>query len=694
MNRLAAALVALTFLVLPGLASAATYTVDSTGNQADAASGNGVCLTSAGTCTLRAALTESNASPAVRDTIEFSAAFDGEIGDTIEQAFAPYILEPVHIDGDAGGRCDTDAGVPGPCVGLDDELTVWEADDVTIEGIAIAARSLWAIHVGLQSQEFSARNDWLGLDLAGEPAGSWLGGTTSGTWTGISIEPGSDGATIGGVDGADRNVFAGNREEGLLVRGASGTVIRGNYFGIAPDGATPLANGRDLVVTDSSVEGDAPATDNEIRGNVIGGGVDLQGEGPAQQFREAPATGPTAIRGNYIGLDATGAPLPASASDWGVRVGGAGEALIGGSAEDQNRIVAGQYGIYTDGASGLMVKDNEIGTEAEDEVVGPTVAAVFNRSSGVEVGSEIEGNSILAPGGVGIDQGFEAASIKGNTITGAVTGIRVSGPHEGLGSILEGNEIEEAQEDGVVLASDSNRVFGNSILGAGEAGVRIEGMGPGLSSSGNLVGGDTTASENEIAGSGDAAVKIVDLDRSINRVARNHGVDNGGLFIDLVSPDPVSQPLGPNQGLQPPSFTGTTPTGATGTGEPGALVRVFRKASADPGELEAFLGEATVDASGNWALSYGAPLPADTPVAASQTRLAGGTSELTLGTTSSAALAATAGAVGAPAALSAVSGSTAPRRAAKKATCRRKKARAQRLSRKCRQPARKARRHR
>ena len=55
--RLTGRAIALTtalFLGGSGAATAATFTVDSTGNSSDSSIGNGVCRTSGGVCTLRA----------------------------------------------------------------------------------------------------------------------------------------------------------------------------------------------------------------------------------------------------------------------------------------------------------------------------------------------------------------------------------------------------------------------------------------------------------------------------------------------------------------------------------------------------------------------------------------------------------------------------------------------------------------
>ena len=64
-----AALIIVTFAVLmPGLARAATFTVDSVADGSDSSPGNGICSSFGGGCTLRAAIEESNARPGV-DTI-------------------------------------------------------------------------------------------------------------------------------------------------------------------------------------------------------------------------------------------------------------------------------------------------------------------------------------------------------------------------------------------------------------------------------------------------------------------------------------------------------------------------------------------------------------------------------------------------------------------------------------------------
>src|SRR5215469_4347016 len=158
-------LAALFLLALPAVASAAVYTVNSTEDLEAAAPGVECPAVAGGAkCTLRAAIEESNASTSVNDEIVFSSAFDGERADsTIAIGFGlPTIEDEVTID---GGRCETDAGVEGPCVEVSGEsrFTVRAAntqiDDLAISGSQVA--------IAVEAEEFDARGDWIGFHLDG-----------------------------------------------------------------------------------------------------------------------------------------------------------------------------------------------------------------------------------------------------------------------------------------------------------------------------------------------------------------------------------------------------------------------------------------------------------------------------------------------------------------------------------------------
>ncbi|HEY1355987.1 MAG TPA: hypothetical protein VGF09_06700 [Solirubrobacterales bacterium] len=642
-------------LVVPA-ASAKTYVVNELGDATDAAT-NEVCDSVAGgseQCTLRAAIEESNASTGVVDLIGFDGTiFNGEPADTIALGSGlPPITNQVTIN---GSSCLA-AGAPiSPCVGVNGPtteaaLTIENTDNVTINGLSITGGQ-FGIDVIDSSQAFTATNDWIGVKLDGSAAGSLAAG--------IFIDPDSNGAHIGGSNLADRNVIS-NNGTGLDILGADNAVIQGNFFGVKPDGQTAAGNtNKDIEITDSTAGAGFKAENNEIGRqlspgapptlecdegcNVISGsqyGIDLNGNGSALQ-EEAPASGPTVIHSNYIGLNAGGlGALPNT--NYGIMVGAANKATIGGpsvssAAVNVNRIAGGEYGIFAAEGDDLKVELNAIGTNAiGGEVTPPSAVGIFDLALGVTEPAVIALNSVRMVGGVGIEQGFTGSQITSNSIVGGEFGIRtmVSG---GEGSLIEGNGIEGAERNGILIEDDGNEVLGNFVRESGAAGIRIqtplnEGL---LPSSGNLIGGPF-ADENSIYENGGAAIEISDLEESDNEVGANSGLENAGPFVDLVSANPGTEPNGPNHGIKPPTISSATPSAMSGTALPGARVLVFRKATAAPGEIKSFIGEATADGSGAWKVEYEdqseepLTLPEGTNVAALQTGPSEGSSELAL----------------------------------------------------------------
>jgi CSLREA domain-containing protein len=626
---------------LIGPTAATAYTVDSTADGVDAVPGNEICLTAGGNCTLRAAIEEANISLGEFDEILFDEeVFDGQLGSTIALGTSlPAVVDRGFIN---GRTCATAAAVSGPCVGIDGPseedpaLTVDHAEEVEIWGLAVTGAET-AVSVD-GSAFFTAQASWFGVALDG---------SVGGNGTGVLIGPGSNRALIGSEGSERGNVFAYNSGDGLDIHGANKARVFGNYFGVEKDGVTPAANGKDIEVT--SVEGfeaagtrigtnvtfGSSATSPECDGgcNLISGseshGIDLEGDGGT----EIPAVA-TTIAGNYIGLNAIGAAAISNASA-GIHVGRAVQTVIGGpKAGEANRINGGSVGVLAGpAAADLVVRGNLIGLDASgtESLAPPTDGIVINSeellSQAVE--AAIVDNKISAESGTAISQQGFGARIAGNEISGGETGIRAHGPTEEHGNLIEGNSVSGPAGNGILIESNLNEIFGNGIVGAGGAGIRIQGTPP-FGVTENLIGGDTEDEENFISLNGGAAIEIANVEETWNEVARNRGIANGGPFIDLVALSPETEPLGPNDGIEPPPFTTATEVSASGSGaEAGANVRVFRKQLAEDGELESFLGEATADAGGNWEVLYGfEPVPAGTTVAATQTSEAGGTSEL------------------------------------------------------------------
>lgn len=634
--RLALALsVILLALVFPAAAPAAGFTVNTTADEADALPG-GLCETAGGKCSLRAAIEVANLSVVEKDTILFAGAlFNGELADTIELASAlPVITSPLEIK---GGTCFAAAAVGGPCAGVkgvsgQNVLTV-EADETAISTLAITNGS-FGIAVINASTGFVASGDWVGVRLDGASVGN--------SSDGIFLDPGSDEAVVGGFEPIQRNVISANGV-GLDLEGASEATVRGNYFGVAPNGITAMANNKDIELTDSTAGGGFKAIGNEIGAtveesaietaacdggcNVISGatsmGIDLNGNGAGQN--EAPASGPTFVRGNFIGVSSTGTSGIANGTD-GVYAGGADEATIGGfSLGEANYMSGGTEAIVSENGEKFIVRGNRIGVGPGGVNLVRPGLGVFALDQAVAEPANVEQNVIRASG-VGIEQRGNAGHVTGNEVEGGSVGIYQRG--EPAAGLIASNLVEASSEYGILVDGPNEEVRANTVIGSGAAGIRFRNP-PGIAMTGGRIGGDTPGEENVIEGSGGPAIEILEEalePGSETEIARNRGSGNGGLFIDLVG--------GANEGILPPAFSLTLQSKAEGTAEPGATVRVFRKASAETGEIASFLAEAVADGSGNWKVSFGS-VPAGTIVAATQTSETGATSELATATAAS-----------------------------------------------------------
>jgi CSLREA domain-containing protein len=628
-------LAALFLLAFPAAASAAVYEVNSALDESDKSPGAPCETSAAGICSLRAAIEVANSTVGVPDEIRFSVIFNGEDTDNMGLLSAlPTIVDQLKIH---GGECDTDAGVKGPCVSAQragGALFVVEDDDVEIQGMGLMGAGT-AINVTNASERFVAKGNWIGFNLAGFPGVGAVNGI------GIFLDPGSDDATIGGLTAADRNVIGGNSVIGLDLEGVSGATIQGNYLGVTPQGDEAAPNPTNIEITDSTSGSGFPAENNEIGETIegaaltsnacdggcnvisgaIGAGIDLNGSG----LGEEPATGPTTVNGNFVGLEASGTEVAANGGS-GIWAGGADNVMVGGPvAGDANYVAGGAEGITSENGESFKALRNQIGFGSDGSTVTPPSSkGIFVLGQAVSEESNVEFNAVRA-GSIGINNVGLAGRIVGNQLEGGSTGILVGfGDGEGL---IASNEIDAPGEFGILIKSAKNDVRDNTVTNSSGTGIAVEPP-PGVTATiGNVIGGSTTNTENVIDGSGGPAIEIVEEagePGSWTEITRNHGSGNGGRFIDLVE--------GANEGILPPTFSSPTKTSVEGAGaEPNATIRVFRKAGSAAGELQSFLGEANADGSGNWKVTYPS-IPGGTIVAATQTKESGATSELSTAT--------------------------------------------------------------
>ena len=622
--------VCVAFLALPALSSAAPITVDSTADEVDLAPGGG-CVTAGGNCTLRAAIEEANAASGT--TIAFDpTVFDGSATSTIEVASQlPVIVNPTRID---GGQCVTEVGVNGPCIALRrqelgpglrlvEPTVVIDGDEVEIENIDVISAST-AIEVSGAS-DFTIAGNWFGVALDGEI------GLYASDGTAVEVVDGAEEGQIGGKEAGRGNLFA-SVSEGVDIYGASRVRILGNRFGATPTGEAFNAQGSAKAIRVRS-----EPHGHEALGNVIGtrlsataletaacdGGCNEIGHTErtlaigGTNADEAPRE--TIIRGNYLGLDGTG-----SARIPGInRASLAASSRLGGPAAGDANWIEGPV----DSGPETLIEGNWIGVDffGAGPIASAGIGIWAEEISDASEESVVAGNVIEVASGRGIDVNGGAVVLE-NEIVGAQIGIHLGDKNEGASSVIEGNWIEDSGT-GIMIENDFNEVFGNAIFGTEFGGIEIIGRN-GIAATGNLIGGDSAASENFISFTQGHAVVIAGVEGSENEVARNSGGENEGGYIHLWNQYPHSEPFGPNDGIARPTFEGASASGASGEALPGAKVRVFKKASPEPGELESFVAETVAGPDGHWAVTFTAPLAEHTYLAASQTNDAGGTSEL------------------------------------------------------------------
>ncbi|MGF1666467.1 MAG: tandem-95 repeat protein, partial [Acidimicrobiia bacterium] len=413
-------------------------------------------------------------------------------------------------------------------------------DSLLGEGNVIAGNTQEGIHINANLDALTAGNSIQGNLIGTDATGTLDRGNGS---TGINIFNSARATIIGGTSVGLRNVISGNGANGLYLQGAGtvDTVIHGNHIGVGSDGITAVPNtGRGVVVSGSSgnqIGGTGPgegnvvsgntgdgvylelpaAVGNLVQGNLIGLGVDGAtpvgngGDGVDVNWDVGPhtiggtgfgagnvisantaagirafGTSDLTVAGNLIGLDAGGG-LDRGNGTHGVLARGTG-LVVGGSSGGRNVISGnGSYGVYLDAATGAVISNNRIGTDAAG------TAAVANSSHGIfnagASGSQIIDNLISGNGadGIQVSSASTGVVIRGNVIGADLTGtapipnswggIRLFGTATVIGGTGggHGNTIAFNQGDAVAVGNSSldNSVLANSIVGNAGLGIDL-----------------------------------------------------------------------------------------------------------------------------------------------------------------------------------------------------------------------------
>ena len=356
-------------------------------------------------CSLRQAITASNNSPGVTDTIDFEIPGPGLHTLTLTFPLGG-ITDAVTIDGTTQDGWSTSSG---PLIELSGAGQVGGTgllieEPTTVKGLVI---NRWP-DGGITTLSFSGHDGSLAI------TGSYIGTNAAGTAcagngsaaagnAGIALTAPTPN-TIGGTAAGERNVIACNSTNGVLVGpGVGSTTIQGSYVGILANGAVGSGQAIGVHAQASHVGVDGGALKNVISGNSQDGVM----------FEGASILGDS-VTDSMVGTDPSGA-LARPNGRYGVYVNGSFQTL------ERNVIAAnGSAGIRLDSAGHVDISDSNIGR-------GPGAGGALGAPGGV-LGTPL-GNG---GGGIEIGDGSSLTGIRENVIaSNSGDGIAVLGSAQG-----------------------------------------------------------------------------------------------------------------------------------------------------------------------------------------------------------------------------------------------------------------------
>lgn len=420
------------------------HVVRSVGDAEDARPGDGSCAAGHGHCTLRAAITEANAS-AGADRIHFRVPGDGRHTIRPRSPFRPLsdLSGPTTIDGftQPGSQrwfgndylspiLKIEVAGPGASVrSTFDGLRIRSGSNV-VRGLALYAFRAQVLIEGPAATDNHVLGNHLGLDAAwngSEQANQHRETVTTPGAGGVIIRAGATGNVIGRRGQGEGNLVSGNGHHGVSIHGegTDGNVVRSNTIGLAWRGEGRRANQGHGVVIASG------ASDNIVGGPGRDDGEDLREGNTISGNRRSgvfvahgPGTTGNQVVHNVIGGSPTTRPGSGTRNGaWGVHLqndvtantvadnvivnSGEGGVLLGGGVS-ANRVTGNDIGVYGFESElyGQPVGVRLAGSAADNVVATNVVAG--SGGAGIENdesshGNTFSRNSIDANGGLGID---------------------------------------------------------------------------------------------------------------------------------------------------------------------------------------------------------------------------------------------------------------------------------------------------
>jgi len=324
--------------------------------------------------------------------------------------------------------------------------------------------------------------------------------------------------TIGGTSSLYRNIISDNTTAGLYVLDSRLNNIKGNYIGIATDGASNITSSSQnygVYITGVSYQNNIGGTAaGEL--DVISGNYDGTTTSGAGVFTNSARTEGNTIIGNYIGATSTGSAWFTNNQVSGIEISSSPNNVIGGTTAAYRNVVSanGVKGIYITGASstGNTITGNYLGLASngssfitssdQDYGIYLTSSATSNTIGGIIEGSNnvISGNS---------STGIYLNSAPANTVTGNIIGLQANAT-----SLVS----SAVQLFGITISSANNNIIGgtssaerNIISGNTNAGVLFNGTETGNLIKGNYIGVGSDGAAHIATSTQDKGIGIIGL---------------------------------------------------------------------------------------------------------------------------------------------------------------------------------------
>jgi len=394
--------------------------------------------------------------------------------------------------------------------------------------------------------------------------------------SGIVIETGARGNTVGGLTASERNMISGNDDNGVVITGAGSNdnLVSGNYIGIDANGVLALPNQSYGVIIQSGAASNTIGPANIISGNgqdgvyltnsaagnsVIGNliGTNYLGTGPVGNIAGVEIDG-DAIN-NVIGGDDPGERNIISGNETGVRIqdtGTTGNQVIGnyiGTNSSGDGTLANDYGV----SISLGAQSNIIGEAGAGNLISGNLYTGIVLAGSATSGNTIAANyiGINAAGTADLGNQDYGIHIQSGAHTNTMGGTSAADRNVISGNAVYGVWIEGSGSDGNTLSAN---FIGTDSLGIGDLGNGSDGVRIASGAADNVVGGDMAGERNVISANGGFGVLITGSGTDGNTVASSYiGTDvtgtlalentNGGVAIqegaqsNTVGGDTVSE---------------------------------------------------------------------------------------------------------------------------------------------------------